>query len=326
MNKIIYLVAPSFGCTTEPYKSKLKEAIKNLKQLGFHIIEGENIYKSDCSLASTSPKARALEIVEAFKSEADIIMSVGGGEMMCEILPFLDFSLLKQFNKVFVGFSDNTNLTFTLTTINDQVTIYGPNAPSFYHLPFRYHTLDLIKMLKGKTSFKGYKKWEKESLVDEDHPLAPLNLKKDKVIVSYNYEKPFTGVMLGGCLDCLITLCGTKYDHVKEYIKKHKNIIWYLEACDLNPLSIKRALFQLREAGWFNTASGFLIGRPLCDDLEIMGLNKYEAVTDILSVFNKPILMDVDLGHYPPSMPIYNGKKAIVKLDNINNIHIIYKK
>ena len=43
-NPKIYLVAPSFGCVTEPYQTKLKASIERLKMEGADIIEGENSY------------------------------------------------------------------------------------------------------------------------------------------------------------------------------------------------------------------------------------------------------------------------------------------
>ena len=47
----------------------------------------------------------------------DAIISCGGGELMCEILRYVDFERIAQAKpKWFMGYSDNTNLTFLLTT------------------------------------------------------------------------------------------------------------------------------------------------------------------------------------------------------------------
>ena len=62
----------------------------------------------------------------------------------------------------------------------------------------------------------------------------------------------------------------------------------------------------------FENVKGFLIGRPLCYGEEAFGINQYRAVTDILLKYNVPILMDLDIGHLPPMMPIISGSTAKV--------------
>ena len=46
----------------------------------------------------------------------------------------------------------------------------------------------------------------------------------------------------------------------------------------------------------------------------MMGLDAYSAVTGILGKYNVPILMDVDLGHLPPMMPLITGSVAQVEV------------
>ena len=333
-NDKIAVIAPSFGVAEDPYKTRYLRSKKNFQNKGYEILEGQNVYLGLGVASSNSPQERAKEFMEAYQSDASTIISVGGGELMCDILPFVDFELIKTLPaKMFMGFSDNANLTFTLTTIAEIQSIYGPNFPSFYERPWRLNQLDAMKMLQGETHFEGYPKWRrpiKKKITDTPlppiNPLARTRYMAPKIIKPYNYQAPFEGMLLGGCLDCLINLCGTKFDNVSNFIEKYKDdgFIWYLEACDLNPLSIRRALFQLKQAGWFKYAKGFLIGRPLCHEQEIFGVDKYNAVTDILGGFNLPILMDIDLGHYAPSMPMKNGAKATISYI-YNNIVIDYK-
>ncbi len=127
------------------------------------------------------------------------------------------------------------------------------------------------------------------------------------------------GRLIGGCLDLLSMYPGTEYDRVHDFTEKYSRdgILWFLESCDLNPMGIRRALWQLEKAGWFRHLSGFLIGRPLCHGEELLGMNQYEAVTGILGKYGVPILMDLDIGHIPPSMPLNCGSYA--KADAIGN-------
>lgn len=320
------MVAPSFGVTTEPYFTRYNQSIKNLKRLGFEIKEGDNVHLDVGTVSSNTPELRAKEFMDAYQDKnTQAIFSVGGGELMCDILPYINFNKLKKLPpKWFIGYSDNTNLVFPLAVLADTISIYGPCGTTFYEKPFRLSEKNTLKMLMGEKSFKGYKYYSKE-VNDHSNPLNRIKLDQKKVIQAFNYENPFEGVLLGGCLDCLLTLCGTKYDKVKAFQKNHKEgIIWFLEACDLNVLSYRRGLFQLKEAGWFDNAKGFIIGRPLCIEQEIMGVNHISAVTDILSSFNVPILMDVDLGHLPPVLPIKCGANCKVSFHD-NNIFMDYK-
>ena len=69
---------------------------------------------------------------------------------------------------------------------------------------------------------------------------------------------------------------------------------------------------------------GFLIGRPYCHGQEIMGLDQYRAVTELLAEYNVPVIMDLDIGHLPPMMPIVCGGYANVQVTG-NQIAITYE-
>lgn len=327
----ISLVAPSFGCTTEPYKTRLQVAIKNLTEEGFKIDKGLNIFLNKDKVRSNSARLCAKEFNDAYlHSSSQAIISVGGGETMCEILPYIDFKrIAKAPFKFFMGFSDNTNLTFTLATISEVPTIYGPCAPAFAFKPFKYSTLDALSLLQGKKkTVNGYPYWDRYPSSNASNPLAMSSYTEKKTLRLFpNQNIEINGRLLGGCLDSLVTLCGTKYDQVKEYLEKYKSdgFIWFLEACDLNSLSIERALFQLKEAGWFKYAKGFILGRALCYRKSTFGITHYGAIKRAIGSLHLPLIMDADLGHFDPSMPIITGVKAKVKADKENNFSISYQ-
>ena len=177
----------------------------------------------------------------------------------------------------------------------------------------------------------GYDKWEKESLKNEENPLVPYNVTKKTEIKKFGAGKDdakteISGRLIGGCLDCLSNLAGTKFDKVSDFNEKYKEdgIIWFMESCDLNPMAIRRAIWQLDHAGWFKYVKGFLIGRPLCLDEEILGVDRYNAVYPLLEKYNVPIIMDLDIGHTAPMMPIVSGAKAEIVVEK-NSIKIHYK-
>ena len=142
----------------------------------------------------------------------------------------------------------------------------------------------------------------------------------------WNGELHMSGRLIGGCMDCLVNLLGTRFDHMKDFAEKYKEdgFIWFLESCDLSVLSIRRAMWQMAEAGWFQYVKGFLIGRPLCYGQEMMGLDAYEAILGIARRFQVPVVMDVDLGHLPPAMPIVSGSVGHVHVKG-NQIRMTYE-
>ena len=358
-NGTIGFVAPSFGCATEPYKSAFDNAQRKWKEAGYRLQLGPNCYAQEGIGISSTPDKCGAELTEYYCStENDVIISCGGGELMCEILDYVDFGKIKRADpKWYMGFSDNTNMTFLLTTLCDTAAIYGPCAAAFGMEPWHQSIQDAMDLLTGKTlRFEGYDKWEKEWLKDEEHPLLPYNVTELSVIkyvlpdgrtnieslkkqsdedasesggaqaASGNIKHmgseqiEMSGRLLGGCMDCLVNLLGTRYDNVCDFNERYKNdgILWFLESCDLNVMSIRRAMWQMEHAGWFEHCSGFVIGRPLCYGQEMMGLDQYQAVYEIIRKYNVPVLMDVDIGHLSPMMPLINGSMAQVVSDGTN--------
>jgi len=324
----IGLVAPSFGCADEPYKTCMNAAIDRFKWMGYSIVEGPNCRRNDGIGISSTPENCGKELTEFYCSgDNDMLIACGGGELMCETLDYVDFDAVKSAKpKWYMGYSDNTNFTFLLNTICDVASIYGPSIGAFGQEHLHQALTDTIDIFTGKKkSVKGYDSFELESLKDEEHPLVSYNLTEKKELRLFmgadevNRVPAFEGIITGGCLDCLANLVGTKYDNVKAFNEKYKEtgVVWFIEACDLNVMSIRRALWNLDRAGWFENAKGFIIGRPLAGwKQEMMGLDQYTAVIGILGKYNVPIVMDADVGHLAPAVPIVSGARVNVTADS----------
>ena len=345
----IGFIAPSFGCTIEPYKTRFENAVKVFKAMGYNVWFGPNCY-SDCGIGiSNKPGLCGAELNDAMTDDnSDVIITCGGGELMCEVVPYIDFDRIRAAKpKWYMGYSDNSNFTFLSTILADTAAVYGPCAPTFGREPWHKSVEDAFKLLTGEiTEVTGYDLWEKpvpsddtEELIEEPDPLIPYELNEPSVhyyyipgqtegVVSGNDfqgKVDFRGRLIGGCLDIIVLHVGTKYDKVAEFTEKYKEdgFIWFIEACDLDPLSTRRALWQMREAGWFRYVKGFLIGRPRHFGEEAIGVDMYNAVTDIVGEFGVPIVMDLDIGHLPPMMPIISGSMAEIEASG-NSIRIKY--
>lgn len=319
----IGFAAPSFGCSMEPYRSAFNHSLEIWEQNGYQTELGPNCYASEGIGISNTPEKCAEEFMQMYRSLSNkAILSCGGGELMCEILDYIDFcELASAAPKWFMGYSDNTNLTFLLTTMTDTATIYGPNAGSFGMEPWHESIQDAFDLLQGtKLRMSNYSLWERESLKDAEHPLEPYHVTETFRMKKYPEKEKVVmrGRLLGGCLDCLAHLVGTRFDHVAAFANEYAEdgIVWFLESCDLNVLEMRRALWNLKEAGWFHNVKGFLIGRPGIWGETALGLDPYEAVMGILRGFGVPVLMDLDIGHVAPMMPLITGAMATVEAES----------
>ncbi|WP_455147308.1 LD-carboxypeptidase, partial [Stomatobaculum longum] len=132
-NGSIGFISPSFGAATEPYRSAFLNARAKFEAMGYRCVTGPNAFVQEGVGISNTPEACAAEVNDFFtRKDTDILISLGGGELMCTILDAVDFPAIAAASpKWFMGFSDNTNLTFLLPTLCDTAAVYGPNAPAF---------------------------------------------------------------------------------------------------------------------------------------------------------------------------------------------------
>ena len=333
----IGFVAPSFGAYIEPYHTCFLRSLEVFQEMDYRVELGPNVFKGDGIGISTDPRDCGKELTESYADQkSDILISVGGGELMCETMSHVDLQEIAAAEpKWYLGYSDNTNFGFLLATMFDTASVYGPCASDFSMDPWHASLHDCMGILTGKSMTEdgklvvhGYEKWEKDEIRDEDRPFAPYNCTEETAVTCRNWDgTPVSGRFVGGCLDILVNLCGTRFDHVKEFAEKYKEdgIIWFLEACDLEPFSIRRALWELKEAGWFRYAKGFLIGRPLHYEDVQMGLDRFGAVMGILDEFDVPVVMDCDLGHLPPMMPMINGGYGTLMPYGEKNVQVLFE-
>ena len=315
---IIGVTAPSAGFTEQVDLTKLESAKFNLSEKGYEVIETENVRKCEKGRSSTGKK-RAEEFLSLIRNEeVRYILSASGGDFLMEMLEYLYYELIKANPKWIQGYSDNTGLIYPITTICDMATVYSGNVGDYGMSLWHEGVKNNLKLLEGKNiEQKEFDLFENE-YVKKVTGYEGYNL-TDKVkyeFVSENKSENFTGRLLGGCLDVLIMLCGTKYDKTAEFVRKYKEdgIIWYLESFDLSSARIQCALWQLKEAGWFEGAKGFLFGRP-CFFREEYETDFNEAVKTALDSLNLPIITGCDIGHRPPRITMINGLMAEISFD-----------
>ncbi len=316
-NDTIGVTATSGGLEEERDLHKLENAVNNIKELGFHVIETPNVRKCD-KLVSSSAKERAKEFMDLWQNDAvkEIILA-RGGEFLMEMLPYLDDKILSENAPKWVqGFSDSSILLYYLTTCFEISTIHAENFSAYGMRKLHSSLLTSLAFVQNPTEELVQESFELYEINrirrEEGMELEPFNL-TEKVIyrsLDGSSQVSFEGILLGGCMDALKVLLGTPFDKTVEFCRKHpEGIVWYLENCEMSVTELYRALWQMKTAGWFDTAKGIIIGRTMAKDS--LGEFTYEdALRQAFGDLKAPVIYEADFGHVSPQWTMVNGSYA----------------
>ena len=294
---------------------KFEKAKKNLKSYGHNIIESSNIMKND-KARSSSGKERAEEFLKLWTNkDVKAIITLKGGQFLIEMLPFLNEhkDILKNSQPKWIqGFSDTTVLSYYLTTNFDIATIHADNFMNYGMKKIGVSQLNTIKMLEG-AEINQISSEKYQSVHQRSDIIGDFNFdKKTEWKNLYNEEKiSLKGRIIGGNLESITKLIGTKYDNTINYIEKYKKdgIIWFLESFALNTADVYSALWEMKESGYFKYTSGFIFGKPAICENEY-NISYEETLKDALGDLHVPVIYNADIGHVPPQLAIINGSIA----------------
>lgn len=323
----IAVTAPSDGNSKELDYNRLDMAKHNIEAYGMSVIETDNV-RTSIKGRSADGRTRAEQFMSVWEdSEVSAVISAKGGDFLMEMLPYIDYDKIASNPKWFQGYSDNTGLTFTITTIADIAAIYCNNFNDFAMAKWHPSIENNWRILcgenvtqtgfdmyqdgffDGETGDEGYdltKKTEWQLAHSANEPVLSSDSKPEERGCDKTID--INGRLIGGCLDVLLNLVGTRYDKVNEYIDRYRDdgSIWYLESFSLGSEALERGLWQLGEAGWFANARGFVFGRPAFFE-SFTDTNYEEAVMNVLSKYHVPVILNADIGHKPPSLTMING-------------------
>jgi muramoyltetrapeptide carboxypeptidase LdcA involved in peptidoglycan recycling len=319
----IGICAPSSGVGGEPLSKRLDNAILNIKALGYNVIETASVRSND-KCVSTDSVTRVSEFMNLYENpDVAAIIPPWGGEFGMDMLPCLDFEKLAVLPAKWVcGYSDTTTLMFPLTVISGIATVHGSNSMNMGYA--RIHATDLRAfdvMSRNETEQRSWNTWG--DFANWDVPESSSDLTRE----AYTLDKPsvwkslqsdssatFSGRMIGGCLDVMSILAGTRFAPVETFIDKYKNdsFVWALESAEMSAANIYRAFWKMRECGWFRYCNGIIFGRP--DGYkDTQDFTLTDALRQGLGSLNVPIIYDADIGHIPPQMQIVNGAMGVIE-------------
>lgn len=287
------------GC----YNELFDLSIKNINDSGFSVIETDSVRVD--SFVSNTGEVRARELDELVcNSEVDMIMCACGGDFALEMLAYVNSDNIIKNPKWIMGASDPTSLLYYVTTKLDIATMYGFNAGSFDMNNLHESNKICFEYLKGnlvkQNSYDLYESNRSSRTID------CYALDKQVIYENINGDLNASGRIIGGCIDVLKDLIGTKYDGTLDFINKYRSdgIIWYFDNFSLSSDNFYRTLIQMREAGWFNYTKGIIVGRVTFPVINF-DLSYQDAIKKAIP--NIPVIFNADIGHIPPKMMIING-------------------
>lgn len=254
-----------------------------LHSYGYGTIEATHTFAWEGHYSASGEK-KASDLHELVKNpEIKAIFPTIGGNTVNHMLPYIDFSLLKDNPKLFVGFSDSSLLINVITDRTGIVTLHGHCDIVFGlgdlrgHNPNlqaggRYTEQSLFETLSGE---RGLGKVE------------PFGVWKS--IRSGSTE----GVLRGGNLSDLQILHGTPWEPSWDGA-----ILFWEDCVDLHRVDL--ALMALRHTGILERIAGMVVGRGT-QCVETFYTDKIESfeqiVERICGDFEFPIILDADIGH-----------------------------
>ncbi len=311
--------APSSGAYDDLHIKKYENAKSNLEKLGYKLILSKNINTSE-KCRSASAIERAKEVNKMFEDEnIGFIMCAAGGEFLVEILPYVKFEKILSNPKFVQGFSDPTGLLFPLTTKYDIATIYGNNFGDYGTSEYGRSITDNLEILKGNLITQNNYEMFEDERGEKITGLEGYNFTtKVEWKVLNNKDVTIKGRIIGGCIDVIAELAGTKYDGTKQFIEKYKDdgIIWYFDNCELSKEELIRTLWKFNEFEYFKYTKGIVFGRNGIET-SFLGYTMEECLKDsVINQLNVPIIYDTDISHKGPCLTIINGAIANIEAYN----------
>ena len=228
------------------------------------------------------------------------------------MLPYLNSEIIeKKTCKWIFGYSDSSLLNFYITTRFDIATINSSNVLDFAMSKIHQSILSILDCFNKKNiiqeSFNFYEQEKNKERIDYifDTPV------EYKSLYNKNKEIILNGRILGGCLEAITEILGTKYDYVEEFVSRYpEGILWYLDIYDSNPLELYRKLLVMKWNNWFKNINGIIIGRTR-SVTEIGDFTYLDVLHKIFDSMNIEVIYDVDIGHVMPQFSIINGSVGI---------------
>jgi muramoyltetrapeptide carboxypeptidase len=270
--------------------TRIERGVRYLETLGYRVLVAENVNKSRGYLAGTDEE-RVADLHTLFRNKhVKALFCIRGGYGTPRILSLLDYRLIAQNPKIFVGYSDITALQLAIWKKCRLVTFQGPMLG-----------VDLAGEIDR---FAEEWLWK---LLTSNTPAGPL-LSAAETTVTVRPGKA-RGKLLGGNLALMLSIFGTRYQ------PDFSGSLLFLEDTDEEPYRIDRMFTQLRHASVLSKSAAMLLGQFTDSDPKDPtkpSLTLAEVLGDVASWSAVPVLSNLPFGHIPRKLTLPEGIGARV--------------
>jgi muramoyltetrapeptide carboxypeptidase LdcA involved in peptidoglycan recycling len=279
---------------------------------------------ADSDWLAAHPEARAADLMEILKDPAiQGIVSTIGGDDSIRMLPFLDYSVIRQNPKVFMGYSDSTVTHFAFLKAG-VTSFYGPSLMAGFDengglLPYMAASLRQMLFLAAPSALTSPNTngWSIESWGWDDEG---RNEKRRQLQPSSGWKwlqgsGQRRGRLIGGCLDVIDWLRGTP---VWPEPSVWRDSIVFLETSEdqPSPKLVTHMLRSLAATGVLNEIQGILYGRPYGNEPSFKAYD--DALLRVLAELKQtsvPLITRMDFGHTDPKFTLPIGVAVEIDCD-----------
>ncbi|CAG9295702.1 S66 family peptidase [Celerinatantimonas diazotrophica] len=301
---------------------RLDIVINHLRAQGFDVIEGKCLRQNHQHVSATAQE-RATELMDFLCDDSiDAVIPPWGGEFAMDILPLLDFTRLKQVRaKWLFGFSDVSTILIALSSKLGWASVHCANLMNLHpneQEPLTANTMHWLSLQPGASFTQNSSEfYQVDGSGFVSDPNFVFNLTERTCWkLSGNQKTTFSGRLIGGCFDTMMHLVGTEFFDIDQWYHQYASdgLILYLENVEMAPSVYKRALQSLKYKRVFDKCSGLLIGRSAVLDSCGKEISTEQALLAVTDSLNIPVVYDVDIGHLPPNLTLFNGAYAEVNV------------
>lgn len=266
-----------------------------------------------------NPGSRAKDLMDAFRDpEVKAVISMIGGDDTIRLLPYIDFRVLHDNPKIFMGYSDTTVNHFMMYKAG-IVSFYGPCILCEFAENGRMHdyTLQYIRQVLFECHeylpIRAGSQWTSEFLdwAEPEYDQIPRTMRNEtRGYELLQGEGTVSGTLIGGCVDVFPMLVGTSIWPGPE---QWEGGILFLETSEEypSPASLMYLLRGFAAQGILDRINGILFGKPKDE-------RYYEEYKQVLIQVvgteagrpQLPILYNLNFGHTAPICILPYGVRA----------------